>query len=78
MTSNPNPVAPDPRRERALAHPLRQRILATLGDEGASREDLAAKLDVSLDVVSYHAQVLSRCGCLEAQGPARLRVAPPG
>ena len=55
---------PDPRRERALAHPLRLRILETLNGRPADPEELADELYVSVDVIDYHLRVLSRASCL--------------
>src|SRR3954469_4187972 len=43
---------------KALAHPLRARILQRLGERVASPAELAVELDASLGVVSYHVRML--------------------
>jgi DNA-binding transcriptional ArsR family regulator len=58
----------DPRIAKALAHPLRLRILGLLDDRIASPKELAAELSASLGVVSYHVRVLASEGFLELVG----------
>jgi DNA-binding transcriptional ArsR family regulator len=48
----------DPSVAKALAHPLRTRILAALENRTASPTELAAELDAPLGVVSYHVRRL--------------------
>lgn len=48
----------DPAIAKALAHPLRTRILAALENRTASPTDLAGELDAPLGVVSYHVRRL--------------------
>lgn len=56
----------DPRLIKALAHPLRIRILAILEDrELASPNELSELLGVSLGVMSYHVRRLHALGFLE-------------
>src|SRR4051794_11442927 len=50
---------------KALAHPLRARILQRLGERVASPNALAAELDAPLGVVSYHVHMLRDYDCLE-------------
>ena len=52
--------------QRAMAHPLRARILALL-DGGGERSpvELARELDAPLGVVSYHVRVLADAGLVE-------------
>src|SRR3954454_65905 len=50
---------------KALAHPLRARILQRLGERVASPAELAAELDASLGVVSYHVRMLHDYECVE-------------
>src|SRR4051812_48415979 len=50
---------------KALAHPLRARILRRLGERVASPADLAAELGAPLGVVSYHVRMLSDYDCVE-------------
>src|SRR5947209_6633105 len=55
----------DPRLVKALAHPLRVQILATLEDRVASPSDLAADLDAPLGNVSYHVRTLADLGLVK-------------
>jgi DNA-binding transcriptional ArsR family regulator len=56
----------DPRLIKALAHPLRVRILSILETrEMASPNEMADELDVSLGVMSYHVRRLHALGFLE-------------
>jgi DNA-binding transcriptional ArsR family regulator len=50
---------------KALAHPLRARILQRLGERVASPGDLAVELDAPLGVVSYHVRMLRDYDCVE-------------
>src|SRR4051812_35722419 len=50
---------------KALAHPLRARILQPLGERVASPGELALELDASLGVVSYHVCMLREYNCVE-------------
>jgi DNA-binding transcriptional ArsR family regulator len=52
----------DPRLAKALAHPLRTRLLAALEGRTASPSELADELDASLGVVSYHVRRLTALG----------------
>lgn len=47
---------------KALAHPLRTRILTALEDRTASPSELAEELDAPLGVLSYHVRRLSALG----------------
>ena len=49
----------DPSLAKALAHPLRTRILSALEGRTASPSELAAELDAPLGVVSYHVRRLA-------------------
>jgi DNA-binding transcriptional ArsR family regulator len=49
----------DPSLAKALAHPLRTRILAALEDRTASPSELASELGAPLGVVSYHVRRLA-------------------
>jgi DNA-binding transcriptional ArsR family regulator len=55
----------DPRYLKALAHPLRIRILAMLAERSASPVQLTAKLDASLGTVAYHVRTLHSLGLVE-------------
>jgi DNA-binding transcriptional ArsR family regulator len=50
---------------RALAHPMRVRILEALQGRTASPTELAREFGESLGVVSYHANALLDVGCIE-------------
>src|SRR3954453_16586781 len=50
---------------KALAHPLRARILQRLGERVASPGDLAVELGAPLGVVSYHVRMLRDYDCGE-------------
>ena len=58
---------------RALAHPLRARILELTGARTVSPVELAAELDESLGVVSYHVRVLRERGLLVPAGTSPRR-----
>jgi DNA-binding transcriptional ArsR family regulator len=55
----------DPRYLKALAHPLRIRILAMLAERSASPVQLASKLDATLGTVAYHVRTLHSLGLVE-------------
>lgn len=55
----------DPTVAKALAHPLRSRILAALEERTASPSQTAAELDVPLGVLSYHVRRLTALGFLK-------------
>jgi DNA-binding transcriptional ArsR family regulator len=50
---------------RALAHPMRVRILEALQGRTASPTELAREFHESLGVVAYHANALLEVGCVE-------------
>src|SRR5215213_7129748 len=60
---------------KALAHPLRARILQRLGERVASPGDLAVELDAPLGVVSYHVRMLRDYDCVELVRTAPRRAA---
>jgi DNA-binding transcriptional ArsR family regulator len=66
-----NPI--DPRLVRALAHPLRIKILEALNDHVASPNALAGRLDAGLTGVAYHTRELDRLGALELVDTAQRR-----
>jgi DNA-binding transcriptional ArsR family regulator len=55
----------DPDLAKALAHPLRTRILGALDGRTASPSELAADLEAPLGVVSYHVRRLVALGFLK-------------
>jgi DNA-binding transcriptional ArsR family regulator len=50
---------------KALSHPIRVEILEALQGRAASSLELSQDLDASLQVISYHAKTLVKCGCVE-------------
>jgi hypothetical protein len=58
---------------RALAHPLRERLLFEYQRETTSPSRLAARLGEPLNVVSYHTNVLVELGCLALERTAPRR-----
>jgi DNA-binding transcriptional ArsR family regulator len=62
------------RVHRALAHPLRVRILEAAADrDEVSPVELATELGESLGVVSYHVRTLADAGLLELSGTSFRR-----
>jgi DNA-binding transcriptional ArsR family regulator len=55
----------DPRLIKALAHPMRARILGLLDGRVASPRQLSGDLDAPLQNVSYHVRELVRLGLIE-------------
>lgn len=55
----------DVAKMRALAAPLRLRVLAVLCDRVASPSDIARELNVDVKPVSYHVRVLKESGLVE-------------
>ena len=60
----------DPRQLKALAHPLRNRILFALGPDGATVSQLATTLSTNKGNVAHHLAVLEGAG-LVRRGPRR-------
>ncbi len=56
---------------KAMAHPMRRRLLREISEEGAplSPARLAKTFDLPLGLVAYHATVLQRCGAVEVAMP---------
>jgi DNA-binding transcriptional ArsR family regulator len=50
---------------RAVAHPMRHRILAMLGERSSTPGRLAAALGVKVNVVAYHVRRLAELGFVE-------------
>jgi DNA-binding transcriptional ArsR family regulator len=55
----------DPRLVKALAHPLRIRILSILEEDAASPSELAEQLDAPLGNVAYHVRALANLGLIK-------------
>ena len=58
-------AAVDPRIVKALAHPLRQRVLSRLNETVASPSELAEEFGERLPNVSYHVRILADLGAIE-------------
>lgn len=63
----------DQRMVKALAHPLRVKILEILTERVASPNRLSDDLDAGLSHVAYHTRALDRYGCLELVDTAKRR-----
>jgi DNA-binding transcriptional ArsR family regulator len=55
----------DPNLIKALAHPMRTRILGMLDERVASPRELSEQLDAPLQNVSYHVRELARLGLIK-------------
>lgn len=66
-------AALDQRLIKALAHPLRERILQALNEKVASPAQLARALDEPLGNVSYHVKILLECEAIELVRTAPVR-----
>ena len=66
-------AALDQRLIKALAHPLRERILQALNEDVASPAQLARALDEPLGNVSYHVKILLECEAIELVRTAPVR-----
>jgi DNA-binding transcriptional ArsR family regulator len=66
----PKPITniDDPRYLKAIAHPLRVRILALLKDRQMSPKELSERFDVTLGAMAYHVRLLSQLGLIELVG----------
>ena len=67
------PETLDQRLVKALAHPLRIRILEVLTERVASPNRIAEELKTGLSHVAYHTRTLDRCGCIELVETAQRR-----
>ncbi|HEX4732214.1 MAG TPA: hypothetical protein VH299_13155 [Solirubrobacterales bacterium] len=67
------PEVIDQRLVRALAHPLRIKILEILTERIASPNRISGDLDAGLSHVAYHTRALDKCGCLELIDTAQRR-----
>jgi DNA-binding transcriptional ArsR family regulator len=65
--SKPITEIDDPRLVKALAHPLRIRILGVLEQRSATPKELAEILDVQLENLSYHVRTLRDYGFIKLE-----------
>jgi DNA-binding transcriptional ArsR family regulator len=64
---------PKPDAHRAMSHPVRGLILATMGDRVLSPTQLAQELQRPLGTVAYHVRVLLDAGFIEEVGTSQRR-----
>ena len=57
----------DPRLVKALAHPIRVRVLGLLEGRTMTPKQLASELDMPLENVSYHVRALAKFGLIVLQ-----------
>lgn len=63
----------DGRMVKAIAHPLRMRLLTLLNEQVASPSQLAQELEAPLGNVSYHIRILANLGAIELVDTAPRR-----
>jgi DNA-binding transcriptional ArsR family regulator len=63
----------DPRLVKALAHPVRVRILSMLERHSGTPKELAAALDMPLENLSYHVRALRDFGFIELEERRMVR-----
>ncbi len=63
----------DPRYVKALAHPIRIRIVAMLRERRASPLELSQRLDLPLGTVAYHVRTLNNLGLIKLVDTAQRR-----
>jgi DNA-binding transcriptional ArsR family regulator len=74
MTEDDHDVAvTTPEQFKALGHPMRHRLLLTLGQGEATISQLAATLGSNKGNVSHHLKVLATAGLVEATGTRTVR-----
>jgi DNA-binding transcriptional ArsR family regulator len=71
--SKPISEIDDPRLVKALAHPLRIRILGILERRSATPKELAEMLDVPLENLSYHVRALRDFGFIKLERRRMVR-----
>lgn len=67
------PSITEPDVVKALAHPLRVRILNILDERTASPVEIARELDMPLGNVSYHVRMLAKLGLIKIVGRRQRR-----
>lgn len=63
----------DPLQLKALAHPLRNRLLFALGSEGATVSQLSTRLGTNKGNVAHHLAVLERAGLVRRAHSRQVR-----
>lgn len=71
----PKPITniDDPRYLKAVAHPLRVRILALLKDRQMSPKELSERFGVTLGAMAYHVRLLNKLGLIELMATKQRR-----
>jgi DNA-binding transcriptional ArsR family regulator len=62
-----------PARFKALGHPMRHQLLATLGRREATISQLAATLDSNKGNIAHHLRILVEAGLVEPAGTRQVR-----
>jgi DNA-binding transcriptional ArsR family regulator len=65
--------SPDSTLGAVVAHPLRCRCLAILGERAASPAEIAREIHVEVSKVGYHVSALAKAGLLEEVGQRPVR-----
>jgi DNA-binding transcriptional ArsR family regulator len=63
----------NPQQHRALAHPVRHRLLFTLGRRTATLSELAADLGISKGSAAHHLKVLREAGLIRIDSTRTVR-----
>lgn len=63
----------DPRLVKALAHPIRMKILTILDQKTATPKELAERLGLPLENVSYHVRTLKDFGFIKLEKTRQVR-----
>jgi DNA-binding transcriptional ArsR family regulator len=63
----------DPSMARAIAHPVRVKILSLLEQGDATPKYMAQQLDLRLENLSYHVRALAKAGFIELTGTRQVR-----
>src|SRR3954462_4725495 len=71
--SKPITEIDDPRLVKALAHPLRVRILSVLEQGSATPKQIATNLGVQLENLSYHVRALRDLGFIKLEERRMVR-----
>lgn len=73
MTDHSDPPLSKPEQFKALAHPLRQRMLFVLGEREETVSRLATILDTHKGNIAHHLKVLVAAGIVEQAGSRKVR-----
>jgi DNA-binding transcriptional ArsR family regulator len=73
MAAPPSSRRLDTKTAKALAHPLRQRILLELERGVASPNEISQALEEPLNLVAYHVRILREAKCIELVSRRQVR-----